>query len=74
MAIGAFVGRVLFAVIFIMAGLEKLQKYDPVHGGPATAYTTPKLHGLTNAIKAGTGYDLPLETVRLSLFVVRSLN
>jgi uncharacterized membrane protein YphA (DoxX/SURF4 family) len=60
----AFLGRVMFALIFILAGIQKFHTYDPVTGGPHTLYITPKLDGFLSAVQANTGISIPFVQVR----------
>jgi uncharacterized membrane protein YphA (DoxX/SURF4 family) len=60
----AFLGRVMFALIFILAGIQKFHTYDPITGGPHTLYITPKLDGFLSAVQGTMGVSIPIVQVR----------
>lgn len=61
----AFTGRLLFAVLFLTSGVQKLINYDFKHGGGAlTRLVETKMNTFNHSIKDVTGVELPLKTVR----------
>lgn len=68
-SLGAFVGRLLLASLFLMSGALKLSSYDPHSptGGPVVAYMKPKMDEfLTKVNELGlTGHNqVQLQQVR----------
>lgn len=55
MAFVAFTGRLLFALLFIVAGVQKIQSFDPLTGGPMAAYMAPKLEAAMDIVQQHTG-------------------
>lgn len=60
----AFTGRLLFAVLFLTSGLQKLVNYDFKHGGGATTrLVETKMNTFNKSLQDLTGVQLPLKTV-----------
>ncbi|XP_041007451.1 uncharacterized protein LOC121252048 [Juglans microcarpa x Juglans regia] len=58
MAFVSFVGRVLFASVFILSAYQEFNDFG-VDGGPAEKYLRPKFNVLSNHISSQTGLQLP---------------
>ncbi|KAF5465991.1 hypothetical protein F2P56_015950 [Juglans regia] len=58
MAFVSFVGRVLFASVFILSAYQEFNDFG-VDGGPAAKYLGPKFNVLSNHISSQTGLQLP---------------
>ncbi|KAG2727997.1 hypothetical protein I3843_01G180100 [Carya illinoinensis] len=58
MAFVSFVGRVLFASVFILSAYQEFNDFG-VDGGPAAKYLRPKFNVLSNHISSQTGLQLP---------------
>jgi len=57
----AFVGRLMFVLIFFGSAFEKFSSYDVSTGGPTTAYMAPKMDNFLSQVKAHTGVELPID-------------
>ncbi|KAB1219154.1 hypothetical protein CJ030_MR3G008368 [Morella rubra] len=58
MAFVSFVGRVLFASLFILSAYQEFNDFG-VDGGPAAKYLSPKFHVFSNHLTSQTGLLLP---------------
>ncbi|KAF5452701.1 hypothetical protein F2P56_027670 [Juglans regia] len=58
MAFVSFVGRVLFASLFILSAYQEFSDFG-VDGGPAAKYLGPKFKVLSNHVSSETGLQLP---------------
>jgi uncharacterized membrane protein YphA (DoxX/SURF4 family) len=56
----AFVGRVLFAFLFISSGFQKLTSYNLQDGGPVMASMSPRMDTFLKHVQHYTGFDVPL--------------
>ncbi|GAB4820319.1 hypothetical protein N2152v2_007365 [Parachlorella kessleri] len=56
----AFLGRLLFVFIFLSSGLQKLQSFDIVTGGPTMAVMEPKLDTFLQRVNHWAGTSLPI--------------
>lgn len=64
----AFTGRLLFALLFISSGIQKLASYDHNNdGGPVAALVKTKLETFNSSVQDLTGVSIPFEQAR-SLF------
>ncbi|XP_059448486.1 uncharacterized protein LOC132179739 isoform X1 [Corylus avellana] len=58
MAFVSFVGRVLFASVFILSAYQEFNDFG-VDGGPAAKYLRPKFSAFSNHVKTQTGLQVP---------------
>ncbi|KAK9803121.1 hypothetical protein WJX73_007019 [Symbiochloris irregularis] len=56
----AFTGRLLFALLFLGSGIQKLQTLDFKSGGPVLDVLSPKLDELFANVHSSTGYAVPV--------------
>lgn len=60
----AFSGRLLFAVLFLTSGIQKLVNYDFKNGGGATTrLVETKMNTFNKSVRDLTGAEIPLKTV-----------
>ena len=60
----AFVGRFLFALLFLASGFQKLMTYEPSKGGGAVAHmVSDKLQTTFKSVHELTGVEVPLHKV-----------
>ena len=59
----SFLGRVLFALVFLGSGVQKLQTFDLKSGGPVLDVMSPKLDEIFGQLHKQTGYSLPVQKV-----------
>ena len=60
----SFIGRTLFALLFLGSGVQKLQTLDFKSGGPVMDVLSPKLDDIFANIHSKTGYAVPVQKVR----------
>jgi hypothetical protein len=65
---GAFVGRLLLASLFLMSGALKLSAYNPKGPNPVVSYMTPKVDECLGKLHALTGHEIKLEKVHFLHF------
>ncbi|KAK0607791.1 hypothetical protein LWI29_020603 [Acer saccharum] len=58
MAFTSFIGRVLFASVFILSAWQEFNEYG-VDGGPAAKALEPKLNIFSKHVSAQTGFQVP---------------
>ncbi|KAK7277532.1 hypothetical protein RJT34_22546 [Clitoria ternatea] len=58
MAFASFLGRVLFASVFILSAYQEFNEYG-LDGGPAAKALRPKLDTFTNRVHFHVGFQLP---------------
>ncbi|XP_028758336.1 uncharacterized protein LOC114735170 [Neltuma alba] len=58
MAFASFLGRVLFASVFILAAYQEFNEYG-VDGGPAAKALRPKFDAFTHRVHSHAGFQLP---------------
>lgn len=59
----AFVGRVLFAFLFISSGFQKLASFNFGNGGPVMTGMAPKMDNFLNSVHKSFGVKLPVNQV-----------
>ena len=59
----AFIGRVLFAFLFISSGFQKLASFNFNHGGPVMTSMTPKMNNFLSTVNKSFGVKLPVSQV-----------
>ena len=59
----AFVGRVLFAFLFLSSGFQKLTSFNPSDGGPVMDGMTPKMDNFLKTMDHVAGIQLPIPQV-----------
>lgn len=63
----AFAGRLLFALLFLASGVQKLTTYDHSNGGgPVVQLVATKMQVFEKSVHDVAGVTLPLEKVRLT--------
>ena len=60
----AFVGRVLFAFLFLSSGFQKLTSFNLSTGGPVMTGMAPKMDTFLRTLDQVAGVQLPLPQVR----------
>ncbi|GAB4850941.1 hypothetical protein Ancab_030237 [Ancistrocladus abbreviatus] len=58
MAFVSFVGRLLFASVFILSAFQEFNEFD-LDGGPAAKTLRPKFNVFSKHVLSQTGYKLP---------------
>ena len=58
MAFASFLGRVLFASVFILSAYQQFNEYG-VDGGPATKALRPKFDAFTHRVHSQVGFQIP---------------
>lgn len=67
----AFVGRLLFSMIFIASALQTVQQFDMKTGGPVVAgYAAPKLNAFFAKVSQATGVQIALPKAYLPQVVL----
>ena len=66
----AFVGRVLFAFLFISSGFQKLTSFNLENGGPVMTAMAPKMDTFLKHVDKAAGIQLPISHVRCSSYVL----
>lgn len=56
----AFVGRVLFAFLFISSGFQKLTSFNLQNGGPVMSGMAPKMDNFIKTLDRVAGVQLPI--------------
>eukprot|EP01026_Neomeris_dumetosa_P008963 TRINITY_DN1295_c0_g1_i2.p1 TRINITY_DN1295_c0_g1~~TRINITY_DN1295_c0_g1_i2.p1 ORF type:complete len:168 (+),score=18.25 TRINITY_DN1295_c0_g1_i2:63-566(+) len=64
-AVISFLGRTLFALIFVLSGIQKLQTFELSTGGPVMATMKPKMDLLLEKIQNHTSIQLEDQHVTL---------
>ena len=59
----AFVGRVLFAFLFISSGFQKLTSFNLQNGGPVMSGMAPKMDNFIKTLDRVAGVQLPISQV-----------
>ena len=59
----AFIGRVLFAFLFISSGFQKLASFNLDNGGPVMAGMAPKMDNFLYNVDKTFGLKLPVSQV-----------
>lgn len=59
----SFIGRALFALLFLGSGVQKLQSLDFKSGGPVLDVLSPKLDEVFSQFQSQTGYSVPVQKV-----------
>ncbi len=59
----AFVGRVLFAFLFISSGFQKLTSFNLQNGGPVMSGMAPKMDNFLKSLDHVAGVQLPIHQV-----------
>lgn len=59
----AFVGRVLFAFLFLSSGFQKLTSFNLSDGGPVLSGMAPKMDNFLRTLDHVTGVQLPIPQV-----------
>lgn len=59
----AFLGRVLFAFLFISSGFQKLASFNFSDGGPVMSAMAPKMNNFLSSIDTSFGVKLPVNQV-----------
>lgn len=57
----SFIGRALFALLFLGSGVQKLQSLDFKSGGPVLDVLSPKLDEVFSQFQSQTGYSVPVQ-------------
>ncbi|CAL5224319.1 g6987 [Coccomyxa viridis] len=57
----SFIGRLLFALLFLSSGAQKLQSFNVTTGGPVMSLMAPKMDTFLGHIKDFVKVDIPLE-------------
>lgn len=60
----AFIGRVLFAFLFLSSGFQKLTSFNLSTGGPVMSGMAPKMDTFLKTIDQVAGVQLPVPQVR----------
>lgn len=60
----AFIGRVLFAFLFLSSGFQKLTSFNLSTGGPVMSGMAPKMDNFLRTVDQLAGVQLPLPQVR----------
>ncbi|KAK4266107.1 hypothetical protein QN277_027076 [Acacia crassicarpa] len=63
MAFASFVGRVLFASLFIVSAWQEFNDFGK-NGGPAAQALEPKFHTFSNQVSTHSGFKLPTIAVK----------
>lgn len=59
----AFVGRVLFAFLFISSGFQKLTSFNLSNGGPVMSGMAPKMDNFLKTLDHVAGVQIPIPQV-----------
>lgn len=65
MAFASFLGRVLFASVFILSAYQEFNEFG-IDGGPAAKALNPKFKVFTNHVHTTAGFQVPETEVRAS--------
>ena len=68
----AFVGRVLFAFLFISSGFQKLTSFNLSNGGPVMSGMAPKMDNFLKTLDQVAGVKLPIPQVSYCEVLVNS--
>ena len=66
----AFVGRVLFAFLFISSGFQKLTSFNLQNGGPVMGGMAPKMDNFLKTLDHVAGVQLPIHQVSKMPYLV----
>uniref|UniRef100_A0A6N2MB05 CASP-like protein n=1 Tax=Salix viminalis TaxID=40686 RepID=A0A6N2MB05_SALVM len=69
MAFISFVGRVLFASVFILSAWQEFNEFGS-DGGPAANLLAPKFLSFSKHVSSHTGFQVPHFEVRITILLI----